>query len=96
MGLDLDAFGEMMDDILEKNHVQMLIDMPEGTQEATVKDNLGLGPAVQFYILLQGFCETYRRFRDIIDPGKEGDFLDALLEVVKEELLGEEDQNGEM
>ena len=96
MGLDLDAFGDIMDNFLETNHVQMLIDMPEGTQKVTVKDNSGLGPVVQFYILLQGFCEVYRRFRDILEPEQEENCIDSMLEMIKDELLGEEDQHGEM
>ena len=42
--LDLDQFGEVMDNLLRDNEIQMLITMPKGTQEETIVDNLGLGP----------------------------------------------------
>lgn len=52
--LDLDQFGEVMDNLLRDNEIQMLITMPKGTQEATIVDNLGLGGVVQLYICLNG------------------------------------------
>ena len=36
--MDLEKFGEIIDNFLKENHVQMLIDMPEGTIEPIVKD----------------------------------------------------------
>ena len=43
MKMDLDTFGAIMDGVIKDNHVQLLVDMPEGTTEATLKDNTQMG-----------------------------------------------------
>ena len=58
--LNIDTFGEIMDDFIEKNHIQMLIDIPEGTNEPQIKDNAQLGGVVQFYILLTAMKPIYK------------------------------------
>ena len=40
--LDLDKFGEIMDDFLKKNEIRMLITLPEGSIEPVVEDNVDL------------------------------------------------------
>lgn len=50
--MDLEKFGEIIDNFLKENHVQMLIEMPEGTLEPIVKDNIGAGAVMKFYFLL--------------------------------------------
>ena len=37
--LTLEKFGEIVDDFLTKNHIQMLVEMPKGTQDVTIIDN---------------------------------------------------------
>lgn len=67
--MDLDSFGEIIDRILEENEFQMLLTMPEGTQEVQIKDNMELGSAVQF------FChvERHRNYhQDDADRGGAG------------------------
>ena len=90
--LDLDTFGDIMNEFIEENHIWMIVDMPEGTQEVKIKDNAGAGPAVQFYILLQALATTYRGFRDILDEKMEESFINQTLEMVKEALLEERDE----
>lgn len=90
--LDLDTFGEIIDEILEESHVQMVIDMPEGTQNVTIKDNIGAGPVLQFYVTLRAFEATFRGFRDLLKEGADEGFIDALLKMVKDSLM-EEAQN---
>ncbi|MCD7919487.1 MAG: hypothetical protein LUG45_05340 [Clostridiales bacterium] len=53
--LNLDSFGEIIDKFLTDNTVQMTLTMPEGTEEVSVEDNIGLGAVVQFCFLLQAF-----------------------------------------
>lgn len=50
--LDLDSFGEIMDKFILENEVGMSIIMPEGTIEPEIQDNTGMGPVMQFYIML--------------------------------------------
>lgn len=91
MDLNLDTFGEMMDEFLEQKHIQVLLDIPEGTNDVIIKDNVGIGPVVHFYIILQGLCATFREFRHILDPALEENFIDETLQDVKKEILSKEE-----
>ena len=50
--LNIDTFGDMMDKLLNERHVQMLLDSPENSNELSIEDNIGLGPAVHFFYCL--------------------------------------------
>lgn len=91
--LNIDTFGEIIDKFLMENHVQMLIDMPEGTLDVEVKDNVQLGPTVQFYILLQALPEVFKQFRETLGGNAFNDekFVDSLFEMLKKEILKSED-----
>lgn len=87
--LMLEKFGNMMDKFLEETPVQMVITMPENTIVPEIEDNLGMGPTMQFYILLNALekvlGEVIAAFgEDEID--KEG-LVDGLLELVKNDVL---------
>lgn len=96
MACDADTFTEIIDDFLTENHVQMLIDMPEGTQEVTVEDNSQLGPVAQFYILLKALPAVFSNFRELIDGAQEENFVDGTLRMVKNAILGEEEDHEQM
>lgn len=89
---NIDAFSEAMNNFIKENHIQVLLDMPEGTQRVKLESNVGeLGPAVYFYILIQGLITTFREFRDILDPNLEGEWIDELLAEVKKEVIRKEE-----
>jgi hypothetical protein len=86
--LTAEKFGDIIDEMLQQSHVQMLIDMPEGTIEPTIKDTLGLGGTVQFYILLNALKPVFKDICDnILDPNKTEDFVDGGLKLVKADLM---------
>lgn len=89
--LTIDKFGEIIDGFLKDNHVQILIDIPEGTTDAQVKDNVEMGSVIQFYIMLHGlkasFGNMLEEMKDMLDPGKTEDMVDGILEIVKRELM---------
>lgn len=86
--LDIESFGEIVNSFLKENHIQMLIDMPEGNVEPKIRDNTRLGAVVQFYILIQAIGPIYKSLYDaILDHDKSEDFIDAMLSMVKEELM---------
>ena len=91
--MDIDKFGEIMDEFLKVNHVQMLIDMPEGTEDVTIKDNVEMGPAVHFYILLQALTTVYKSFRELLDEDLEENFIDDTLALVKRDILRTEEDH---
>ena len=86
--LDIDKFGEIMEKIIEKFHVQMLIEMPEGTNEPEIADNIGLGGVVQLYILLAALKPIYKdMYEKVLDHSKHEEFIDGILSVVKSEMM---------
>ena len=91
--LDLDNFGEIMDDFLKKNEIRMLITLPEGSIEPVVQDNVDLGSTVHFYILLNSIgtvCQQMQKDMDIDKKSEEwANVVHVLLKMVEAELLEE-------
>lgn len=89
--LDLDKFGEIMDDFLKKNEIRMLITLPEGSIEPVVEDNVDLGSTVHFYILLNSIgtvCQQMQKAMDIDKKSEEwANVVHVLLKMVEAELL---------
>lgn len=91
---DLDKFWEIMDDFLQKNKIRMMITLPEGSIEPVVKDNVGLGSVVHFYILLTSIgtvCEQMQKDMGIDKNSAEwANVVHALLKMVEAELLDQD------
>ena len=88
--LNIDTFGEIMDEFIKKNMVQMLITLPEGTLEPVLEDNTGCGVAVQFYILLAAMGTAVEELISLgLDPDQKESFIDGCLGLVKESLMKE-------
>lgn len=103
--LTLDSFGKIIDGFLDKNHIQLLVDMPPG-EGITVRDNCEMGGVIQFYIMINALKATLRNLwndfgRSMLDPESTDDLVDTLLEIVGDELkkelteLKEEDADNE-
>lgn len=93
--LDLDSFGDIVDKFLEENEVEMLLTMPKGTQVVQVKDNVNLGPTVQFHIMLnsiEAICKELRTLLGIDAASPEWEHtVDVMLGMVKREILTEDE-----
>ncbi len=88
--LNLENFGNIIDNFLTDNDISMLVMMPAGTQKAKIVSNVNnMGPVIQFYILLAALPQVYSEFREILDREMEEDFIDKILEMVKSELMEE-------
>lgn len=90
--MDLDKFGEIIDNFLKENHVQMLIEMPEGTLEPIVKDNIGAGSVMKFYFLINAIPAVGKEMKkdmDIPSDDREGweEVVDVILKLLKSELM---------
>lgn len=89
--LNLDKFGEIMDDFLKKNEIRMMVTLPEGSIEPVVKDNVGLGSTVHFYIMLNSIgtvCEQMQKDMGIDKNSAErANVVHVLLKMVEAELL---------
>jgi len=95
---DLDKFGKIMDAFIKDNHIQMLIDMPEGTIEPTVTDNAKLGGVVQFYILLNAVKPIYKLMCANLggkDKFDYKEFLKNILNLLRTEIIEEMEDGNE-
>lgn len=98
--MNLDDFGAVIDDFLRDNPVSLLVNLPEGTLEPEIEDNIGLGPVVQMYLLMQTLKKVVADVWSIQDEGQlildqseKGEFLDNILELIKNEIMeGLEDE----
>ena len=88
MELNIETFGEIMDDFLKKNEINLLVTLPEGTLEATLKDNTGCGPVIRFYILLWALKSGMKELVEAmpIDAVKIPQIYDELFTILKNEL----------
>lgn len=94
----IDMFGAAIDNILEEADVRMVVRLPEGSMEATVMSPFTqeYGPVLDFYILLHGLIAVVSDLMSmgVVDPDKEEDMIDSILELVKAEIL-QRDKNGD-
>ena len=89
--LDLDSFGEIMDKFILENEVGMSIIMPEGTIEPEIQDNTGMGPVMQFYIVLNALSRIVTETMDLMGIEKDAreDLVDGILDLVKRDIMEE-------
>lgn len=92
--LDLDAFGEIMDRMIEEHYVQFLIEMPAGTTEAEMQTNMPGGGTMELYLLLAAIPTAVRhivetfpensidgaRFAEVISDMLQKDLAEAFKE----------------
>ena len=84
--LDLDSIGEIMDKFILDNDISLLINMPAGTIEPEIQDNTGMGPVMQFYILLNALVAVVKNVIRIEKDARE-DLVDGILDLVKKDIM---------
>ncbi len=85
--LDIEKFGEIIDGFLEENHVQMLLDMPEGTRDVTITDNTGMGPTVRLYILTNAMVRSITALEKMSGCSLDRKFVRAILGMIEGEIM---------
>ena len=89
--LNLDTFGEIMDEFLKENKIQMLITIPEGSITPEIESNTRLGPVVHFYILLEALTAVVKETMDVmsVDAGSPEweHTVDTILSLVKQDIM---------
>ena len=89
--LGLDTFGEIMDEFLKENKIQMLITIPEGSITPEIESNTRLWPVVHFYILLKALTTVVKEMVDVmsINAGSPEweHTVDAILSLVKQDIM---------
>ena len=90
--MDLDKFGEIIGNFLKDNDVSMLINIPDGTLDPIIKDNVGMGSVIRFYILLIALESIGKQLKSdmgITSQEKWEGAIDAILKLVKKDLMEE-------
>ena len=90
--MNLDKFGEIIDNFLKDNNVSMLINVPEGTLDPIIKDNTGMGSVIKFYILLIALKSIGKQLRsdmDIISQEEWEGAIVGILDLVRRDLVEE-------
>ena len=88
--INIDTFGEIMDKFVKEAHVQLLIDLPEGTTEAKLKDNTGMGAVMQFYIILNAVEQIFQDICVQMELEDTDKLADALCEMLNECMKAKE------
>jgi hypothetical protein len=69
--MNLETFSEIMNDFITENECQMLITLPEGTQDAVIKTNLNLGPVGEIYMMLQAIHSSCGELFKMVNAGND-------------------------
>lgn len=87
--MDLDKIGEIMDNLLKENRILMMIDVPKGTLDAEVEDNIGLSSVTKFYVLLLALIAVGKEIKKDMDINKEAweQVVDGILEMAKADMM---------
>lgn len=93
MEMTIEKFGEIVDRFITDAHIQMMIDLPEGTEEPKIYNTAHLGSVIEFYILMRaiksGFKDMLKEMSQIPDFNSDGDtdvLIDQLLELIKADM----------
>lgn len=90
--LNLDTFGEMMDEFIKSAEIHMLISIPEESIEAKVNDNCGNSSVLQFYIALNAIESITKKMREdmgIVGASEWMQVVDSLTDLIKKDLCAE-------
>lgn len=87
--MDIERFGEIIDTFLEENEIRLVIDLPAGSSDAEIKDNCGIGPVPQLYIMLKGLVKVFDGFKECLKKECSDEFINNVLMMIRDEILEE-------
>lgn len=86
-----EKFGDTMNKFLEDNEIMMAITSPVGTQKVEIEDNVGAGPTIQVFFLLQALDTAVVELLEMCEKMPGGydseKFVDSVMEMVKKDIL---------
>lgn len=92
--LNLDTFGEIMDDFIKENEINMLLTIPAGSTEVQVEDNVHAGGVMQFYIVLNAISGVVKTMKEDmkrggleLDEDKWENVVESLLGLLRTDLM---------
>ena len=92
--LDLDTFGEIMDDFIRKSHVALLVEKEADSEEWTCR-GVGCGAVMDFYVLLNALQPIFLQMLEEIGHQLDAEKLaDALTGELKKSLISAAEENG--
>ena len=90
MQLDLDSFGKIMDDFIEKSRIGLLVTKTENSKKWKV-EGVGCGAVMDFYVLLNAMEPIFLRMIDEMKASKIGINVEktagAMAEMIRETLI---------
>lgn len=92
----IDIFAQAVDEMLVENEIRMIIKLPKGSMDPEIESTFSrTGPVLDFYILLHALKKVVSDFldMDMIDPDKEEDMIDGMLQMVKDAIFEERQQH---
>ena len=90
--LNIETFGEIVDQFLTENEVNMLITLPKGSLDAQIQENINLGSVVRFYIFLNCINPIVDELAKELEIDKTSaeweEVVNTYLAMIKKELIG--------
>lgn len=86
---NIDDYTKAVDDLIKKEDIKLLIELPEGKLDAEVRGSFNI-PALDIYIMMHGLKTVLDQLfadGDVMDPKKKGDFLDGIFDMIRGEIL---------
>lgn len=88
--LDIDTFSKIIEEFLVKQDVKLLIEMPEGTNEAKYSLNIGGGPVIGWFILLNAMkpviMDVISYFDNTEGTADIDGLIDSMMEIAGEDI----------
>lgn len=89
--MKFDELCEEIDGFLFSNEIQICIKFPRGSLDPEMKSNITDSPIIYFYLFLYVMKKVFKDFLALkgINPERKEDIIDGLLEMLKEDILKE-------
>lgn len=89
--LNIEAFGEIIEQYLTENEVNMLITLPKGSLDVQIRENIELGGVIRFYIFIRCIKPMIDEVAKEVGANKKSKewagVVNGLLAMIKEEML---------
>lgn len=98
--LNIDTFGEIMDDVIHKSKIGMVVTKEENTDEWNVETSAGCGAVMDFYVGMNALAALYGKMMEELKKVGEFDedrLVDELGDMIKKGLreVGKDDDDEE-
>lgn len=91
--MKFDELCEEIDEFSFSNEIQICIKFPRGSFNPEMKCNITDSPIIYFYLFLHVMKKVFKDFLALkgVNPERKEDIIDGLLEMLKEDILKEEE-----